>query len=270
MNSKYFALSVSDESAAEAPSNYDWYGRNGMSRYRDELRSTGKFPSFTPLLKQAIYDDEQFNKRNDFIHSIADGLIISEKTKEIFKTHNLPPHNFFDIKLYQQKKWLGFELNFPINKKYYNLFFDTEYANDYLDFIDYSKTKFWGITRSKQKVTFTLENANQLRQFFIYFKGEKQKVKFYSTENNEEMVSVVPEDVMNIETDKITFGNNFDFTLDLFRIPHLSWRTYISPKLLNQLKKENITGFDSSLPGEIKTSFKNLHYIKDPFLVWED
>jgi hypothetical protein len=97
-----------------------------------------------------MYDDEEFNKLNDMLHSLYD-FILNEKALNIFKNSKTIP---FDIKkavVFRKEKIFG---SFKKQKKYdyYQLSFPDKTANECYNWISFDKSEVFAIDNIKKKL----------------------------------------------------------------------------------------------------------------------
>ena len=165
-----------------------------------------------------MYDDNEFNKLNDILHSTND-YILNEKALNIFKESKTIKFNLKKATVLRKEKLLGF-----IKKKksynYFQLIFPDKNANECYDWIDFEKSEI-----------FATDNN-----------GEKFKIT--SHQNTLDLISENKSDFnksYSFETKKVVFGKNFDSEMDLFKIPYYSWGVYVSERFKNKLENAKIT-----------------------------
>ena len=165
-----------------------------------------------------MYDDNDFNKLNDILHSTNE-YIINEKALNIFKESNTIDYKLGKAKVLRKEKLFGlFKKN--NSYEYFDLTFPDENASDCYDWIDFEKSEIF----------VTDEN------------GEKFKIK--SHQNELDLISENKLDSTksySFETKKVVFNKKFDSNIDLFKIPHYSWGIYVSERLKNKLENAKIT-----------------------------
>ncbi|WP_409662562.1 hypothetical protein [Flavobacterium sp.] len=165
-----------------------------------------------------MYDDPEFNKLNDILHSLR-GYILNEKALNIFKESNTISYKLCKAKVLRKEKIFGFIKKYK-EYDFYELNFLDESAYESYEWIDFEKSKI-----------FAVENL-----------GEKIKIK-----SHQETLSFVEINKTNsgksysFETEKIVFNKNFNSEIDLFKIPFYSWGIYVSEKLKNKLENAQIT-----------------------------
>jgi hypothetical protein len=270
----YYVMEVLDESASEFPENYDWDSPFSQRSHRDYVIEHRTMPSFEPKLEQEISDDPQFNKVNDFIFGPTKRYCISERVKNILTDFRLPEHRFYSVTVYQKKRLLGLiKSKAKVDSKYFAFFYDNFFIDDKLDFIDFNKTRVRTEMLNKKRILeLEISTATELKDVYSRQAGISDRINELTDSNGKSKsgFEVEYEELLNnciykFETDKIYFNNKFDHSVDLFEIPHFSWMTYISERLMNRLKEENVTGLIFSKPGERQYLAKR----PNPELRWE-
>jgi hypothetical protein len=174
------------------------------------------FPDFAPDMDALVMHGKA--KPTDLVSSgLSIGFIISKKLKALFEQFNFPAHRFYPTKIIHKKTEVD---------EYFLMHIASKYYEDYLDFVDYSKSLFLiaGIAKSDpHHITLNskrdyLDKANQLQNDAL------TKKVFHS-----------------IYAEKICFNTNFDESLDCFKAP-FGVRYYISQRLKDALIENNITG----------------------------
>lgn len=154
-------------------------------------------------------------KLTDFIgcNSISWGQIISEHTSRLFKSAKLPPHKFYPINVFYQE----------VNHQYYWLH---NYENMF-EYIDMKKSEF-SIQKDGKEIIYSFNSE-------AFYKEKK--------------VECLWDFEATFKIKKIRFLTTFP-KYDFFEFESF---TFISENLLNELKKNNITGFEfSELDYEVK------------------
>lgn len=159
-----------------------------------------------------MYDDPEFNKLNDILHSTRN-YIINERALLILKESNIIPYNLKKAKVLRKEKMFGFVKMYK-SYPYYELAFLDEHATECYEWIDFEKSEVFAID-GKQK-RFKIHSHQEKLDFIKQNKSNSNKYSF--------------------EAIKIVFGKNFNFEIDLFKIPYYSWGVYISEKLKNKLE----------------------------------
>jgi len=172
-----------------------------------------------------LYDDEEFNKLNDIIHSLSD-YILNEKALKIFKEFNTIPYELRKAKVLRKEKVLGFFKKYK-SYNYYELSFPDEKAMNCYEWIDFKKSEIFAIDSFQKQIKIT---SHQQELDMIIENKSSSEITY------------------SFKTKKVVFGKKFDSEIDLFKIPHYSWGTYISKRLKNKLEEAKITdiGFAES------------------------
>jgi hypothetical protein len=172
-----------------------------------------------------MYDDDEFNKLNDILHSLYD-YILNEKALNIFKTSKTIPYELRNAKVLRKEKMLGF-LKKSKSYEYFELSFPDKNASECYSWIDFEKSKI-----------FATDNA----EIKLKIKSHQHKLDLI-TENKSDS-----DKKYSFEVKKVVFGKNFDSEIDLFKIPHYSWGIYVSERFKNKLENAEITdiGFAES------------------------
>ncbi|MFT5567218.1 MAG: hypothetical protein ACI9AT_000248 [Ulvibacter sp.] len=168
-----------------------------------------------PICK--MYDDPEFNKLNDILHSMND-YILNRRALDIIAKSNTIEHVLRNAKVLRKEKVLGFFSKWN-SYEYFELSFPDISAAKCYDWIDFGKSDIVAFDES----------------------GQTQKIK--SHQHNMELIEENKSDSnssYSFESKKIVFGRNFDSTIDLFRIPHYSWGAYISERLKVKLEEAKI------------------------------
>ncbi|MBL7896336.1 MAG: hypothetical protein JNK50_13650 [Bacteroidia bacterium] len=255
----YYVLNVDDAFAGEAPKDYDWDSKLSSRSLREYIKNKREFPSFTPNLEIKIYRDREFSQVRDFLHCMLDGLCFSEKVKNIFSEFNLPKHKFYPIKVVLPKKRLKLLKSSPTDTlTYYNLWYSFYDLTNQYKLIDFSKTKIIAETPAMTREVVKVTSSEEWEQLPEKNKMLREELKKYTNEFDmplkdcfEKVDSLRRQIVGMTSTDEIVFSKDFDHSIDLFEIPAFSSRTYISDRLGERLKKENVTGIDIYRPQSI-------------------
>lgn len=267
-------MEVLDESASEFPENYNWDSPFLQRLHRDYVMEKRALPTFEPILEQEIYDDPEFNKVNDFIFGPIERYCVSERVKNLLTDFQLPEHRFYNVTVYQKKRLLGLiKSKTKIDTNYFAFFYDSRYIDDKLDFIDFNKTRVrTEMLKKKRVLDLEISTAAELRDVYKRQADISNRINELTDTNGKskpgfeiEYEELLNNSIYKFETDKIYFNNKFDHSVDLFEIPHFSWMTYISERLMNRLKAENISGLIFSKPSERQYLAKR----PNPELIWE-
>ncbi len=179
-----------------------------------------------------MYDDNDFNKLNDILHSTNE-YIINEKALNIFKDSKTINYKLRKAKVLRKEKLFGiFRKN--NSYEYFNLTFPDENVKDCYDWIDFKKSEIFAINENDEKFKIT----SHQHKLNLISENKSDSDKSYS-----------------FKTDKVVFGKNFDSEIDLFKIPHYSWGIYVSERLKNKLENAKITNIQFS---EDKEKFRKI------------
>lgn len=270
----YYVMEVLDESASEFPENYNWDSEYSQRSLKDYVMEYRTFPSYEPILEQEIYDDPEFNKVNDFIFGPTEKYCISEKAKNILTNFRLPEHRFYNVTVYQKKRLLGLiKSKVKVNTKYFAFYYNNFFIDDKLEFIDFKRTRVrTEMLREKRTLELEISTSAELKEVYRRQSENSDRINELTGTNGKpkpgfeaEYEGLLNNSIYKFETDRIYFNSKFDHSQDLFEIPHFSWMTYVSERLMNTLKKENVTGLIFSKPGERQYLVKR----PNPELVWE-
>jgi hypothetical protein len=165
-----------------------------------------------------MYDDSQFNKLNDILHSLRD-YILNAKALNIFKESKTISYKLHNAKVLRKEKMFGFLKKYK-SYDFYELAFPAECAEECYQWIDFKKSEVFAISNLQEKLKI---NSHQEKLDFIATNklGSSQSYSF--------------------ETVKIVFGKNFNSEIDLFKIPHYSWGVYVSDRLKSKLENAQIS-----------------------------
>ena len=165
-----------------------------------------------------MYDDPEFNKLNDILHSLRD-FILNAKALNIFKESNTISYKLHKAKVLRKEKMFGFLKKYKAYD-FYELAFPKECTEECYQWIDFKKSEVFAISNLQEKLKI---NSHQDKLDFIAI-NKLRSGQSYS-----------------FKTDKIVFGKNFNSEIDLFRIPHYSWGVYVSQRLKNKLENAQIS-----------------------------
>ena len=165
-----------------------------------------------------MYDDPEFNKLNDILHSLTD-YIMNGKALSIFKESNTIPYKLRNAKVFRKEKMFGF-LKKDNSYDYYELTFPDECSEECYKWINFKKSEIYAISNLQEKLKI---NSHE----------EKIDLIKINKSNSEKRYS--------FETVKVVFSKNFNSEIDLFKIPHYSWGVYVSENLKNKLENAQIS-----------------------------
>lgn len=161
-----------------------------------------------------------------------------------------------------------------LNSKYYAFYYDYIKLNDSLDWIDFAKTEIFAQTGRDEKISLNVKSADELRQIVVKNRHLSNKLKEITDFSDpsfkplkgfeEEYDELIRSQIGHFESQRIFFNDKFDHSIDIFEIPYFSWMTYISDRLLEKFKANNVTGLILSKPGERQYKAKR----PNPELVW--
>jgi hypothetical protein len=179
----------------------------------DEKNVNGKN---IPVCK--IYDDDEFNKLNDILHSLND-YILNEKALNIFKESKTIPYELRNAKVLRKEKILGF---FKKSKSYdyFELTFSDKNTSECYNWIDFEKSEI--VATDNTESEFKIKSHQHKLDLIAENKSDSDKK--YS-----------------FDAKKVVFGKNFDSEIDLFKIPHYSWGIYVSKRFKKKLELAKIT-----------------------------
>lgn len=165
-----------------------------------------------------MYDDNDFNKPNDILHSINE-YILNEKALKILHESNTIKFELRKAIVLRQERFMGF---LKRNKayKYFQLTFPDEYAIDCYNWIDFEKSEIFATDNSEDK--FRIES-------------HQHKLDLISENKSDSKASY------SFKTKKVVFGKNFDFEIDFFKIPLYSSGEYVSERFKSKMEKAKIT-----------------------------
>ena len=170
-----------------------------------------------PICK--MYDDNDFNKLNDILHSLDD-YILNEKALNIFKESKTIKYDLTKAVVIRKEKLLGI-LKRSKSYEYYHLNFSNDYANQCYDWIDFEKSEIYAIDERNEERLKILSHQHKLE---LIAENKSDSNKSFS-----------------FEVKKIVFGKKFDFEIDFFKIPLYSSGEYISKRFKNKMEKAGIT-----------------------------
>ncbi|MFD0862537.1 hypothetical protein ACFQ1M_09995 [Sungkyunkwania multivorans] len=166
-----------------------------------------------------MYDDDEFNKLNDILHSINE-FILNEKVLNILKDSKTIQYDLRKAKMLRKEKLFGI-LKKNKSYDYFDLTFPDKYVDECYNWIDFEKSEIFASDETGNVIKI-LSHQQELE---LIAENKSDSQKKYS-----------------FETKKVVFGKNFDYDFDLFKIPHYSWGIYVSERLKNKLESAKITG----------------------------
>ena len=142
-----------------------------------------------------------------------------EKALNIFKESKTIQYDLRKAKVLRKEKLFGF---LKINKsyEYFDLTFPDKNENECYNWIDFEKSEILATDENGELIKI-LSHQQELE---LIAENKSDSLKKYS-----------------FETKKVVFGKDFDYDIDLFKIPHYSWGVYMSERLKNKLENAKIT-----------------------------
>ncbi|WP_111127028.1 hypothetical protein [Mesonia sp. K7] len=165
-----------------------------------------------------MYDDDEFNKLNDILHSINE-FILNEKALNILKGSKTIQYDLRKAKVLRKEKLFGI-LKKNKSYDYFDLTFPDKYANECYNWIDFEKSEIFATDSNGEK---------------FKIKSHQHKLDLISENKSDSKTNY------SFETKKVFFGKNFDFEIDFFKIPLYSSGEYVSERFKNKMEKEKIT-----------------------------
>lgn len=252
---KYYAILIDDSGAAEFKDSYYDISYNHKN-FLSDLKISKKFPDKDFSLDLEMYEDDEFNSLNDFIHAPID-FIVNDQVKLILQRHNLPPHVFLPANVSRiEKKYL---IKRSKNYKYNWFFFDCEYVDNYYEYIDFEKSKIL-FFKGKDLIDIKVQSITDIYELIKENHSLSHKInevykdkKLNDKEKSEKSMEFQTFDWV---AESIVLNQKFPRDIDVFNLPLFSWMTFVSEKLIANLVNENIldikfieTGKKSKLEG---------------------
>nr|WP_152556473.1 hypothetical protein [Nonlabens ulvanivorans] len=169
-----------------------------------------------PICK--IYDDNDFNKLNDILHSLDD-YILNEKALNIFKESKTLKYDLTKAVVLRKEKLFGFIKKYK-SYEYYHLNILKNHESECYDWIDFEKSEISAINNKNEKIIKILSHQHKLELIAENKSDSNQSFSF--------------------EVKKIVFGENFDFEIDFFKIPLYSSGEYVSERFKSRMEKAEI------------------------------
>ncbi|RRO11750.1 hypothetical protein EIG84_12955 [Flavobacteriaceae bacterium 14752] len=165
-----------------------------------------------------MYDDIEFNKLNDILHSTNE-FILNEKVLNILKDSKTIKYDLRKAKVLRKEKLFGIFKQYK-SYDYFDLTFPDKYTDKCHNWIDFEKSEIFA----------TDETGNVIK--ILSHQQELELIEENKSDSHKQYY---------FETKKVVFGKDFDYNFDLFKIPHYSWGIYVSEKLKNKLESAKIT-----------------------------
>lgn len=169
------------------------------------------FPDFDPDLDGIKLSGRA--KLTDFVSTPFGAWIISPKAKNVLEKSKLCPHRFFPMSLY-------------VRNKIHDYFFFL-IKSDLSDFVDYSKSTF---------VEYDLHTLTKFEPVII--KSKKELLE------SREKIEEIKGSGRTVWGDKIILSDKFDTQLDYFKISIIDANTYISKRVMNDIRNAGLTGWE--------------------------
>jgi len=187
---------------------YDYYALNSVHALS---RSGKKFPDFVPNLDHFVVNGKA--KLTDLLSvaTLHGGFLISEKLKSVLENFKLPPHKFYDAKVFY--------------KKQFHSYYWMHIICDLTDLVDYSNSVFF----------IYVNYAHNLGHVPVASKIEYLQKKDKVKKDN-------PDKAVTIWAEKIKMTPEFDTKFDLFEIGAFDSNYYISLSLKEAIEGEKISG----------------------------
>lgn len=168
------------------------------------------FPDFQPDLDYFIVQPRA--KLSDLLSvaPVTGGFLISDRLKAVLETCNLPPHRYYLASVMHKKDL-------------YSTYHWMHIISNHADQVDYPKSTFFIATNFFKIGDIELSSKEDYLQ-------KLQKLKA----DNESTVT--------IKATEVCFNNNFDRTLDLFKIGNFNADCFISSSLRQKIIDAKITG----------------------------
>ena len=219
---KYYSFHIDDSGALE---------------FSDHILING-----TKTLVGNIYDDPEFNQLNDILHS-TDKFVINDKTLELWKSCNIAEHEIHPALIKRIKRLLG-PLGFSMKFKYSQVELLSKNNLNSYKWIDYSKSHILRI-ENKTSTGNIVQSYNEMQDIWEdnirsreiiqnIYKDDSLSLKQKEAESDKV-------DTTYWSTEMITFGKQFNDEIDIFRIPHFSYGTYVSERFKNLMEGNQIS-----------------------------
>jgi hypothetical protein len=190
-----------------------------LTKFHANQLSAWEFPAFIPKLE---FELNKTAKLTDVLSNAAIsgyGLLINDKTKEIFSKFNLMTHKFYDAKIIIPKTGEVLAFNY-FHPCYPNL----------SRLLDYEQSVFYE-TKWNSRV---------------------DNIRINSYDHYTELKSQDKKAMFGVKLDEIYVNKMFDISLDLFVFLPFANTTYVTKKLKDELEKNNIKGLIFEDATEIK------------------
>ena len=228
MKNNYQCFVLDDTGAFELPNNiFDKFNDNYTSKdLSNYLNDQQKYLEDIVDLKLNMYNDKEFNKLNDFLFGPI-SLIISDRIKNLLQDFYIPTHKYKRVKVVR-KEFIGF-----IKKEYsYNwLILDNKNLYELQNLIDFEKSII-NVVDDEDNIdsTRTIRSLDDIKKITSQNKiigNYTDKIHQNKTISKEERRIQIDEYCKINKTygwvaDKIVLNKNFDYNIDIFKIPTFS------------------------------------------------
>ena len=165
-----------------------------------------------------MYDDNDFNKLNNILHSTNE-YIMDSKALKCFEKSNIQPYELRKAIVIRKEFFLKC-IKIKKSYNYYQLILSEEKTNQYYNWIDFDKSEIYAEKNSLDSIK--INSHQHLLDLIDCNKSNKDE--FY-----------------DFKITKVVFGKNFNFGIDLFQIPLYSSGIYVSEIFREKLSKAKIT-----------------------------
>lgn len=184
-----------------------------LTQFHAHQLKYGRFPDFNPELSFELEKKAKLTEILSQATISADGLLISEKVKDILEKHDLLDHRFYSASVKDQK-----------GKSHPYFWLHLVAKPEYLNWIDFPNSKF------------LLEKG--IRNFENISINSKEEYDQKVREAND------METLADIVVDKIVCTPLFNNKLSLFVFPKIDNRIFVSSDLKEELVSGSITGIE--------------------------
>jgi hypothetical protein len=268
MNNHYKCLLIDDSGAFEFSKKI--FDNFHPSNEVNLLRAKQEFIEDISNLKLEMYNDNKFNKLNDFLFGPID-FIVSDRIKQLIQNFHLPKHRYKDVKIIR-KEFIGL-----LRKEFkYNwLILDEPYLRDFENSIDFEKSIINVIDDDENiEPQIKIKSLNDIKTII----SNNQRIGNYTNQihwnktlSKEERRIQIDEYCKTNKTfgwaaDKIVMSRKSDSNFDIFNLPTFSNMTYVSEKLVSTLQKMKIPEVEFVDPG----TKSRLRGIRNPIIEFID
>lgn len=233
-----------------------------MKYYTLHIKDSGAIEERTKETKPVtynMYDDHEFNSLNDILHSLDD-YILNEKALKIFQKSKTVSFDVDPIVVNRKEQILRL---FKLKKSYayYHLSFREEINMECYKWIDFGKSEI-KLLKGKVEIGKLCSHEVLIESIIKNKKISSQINEIFSMKISEKEKKKRSENLKTYELQvkKIVFNRQFDSSIDLFRLPHYSWGTYVSERLKKLLEQNNITDLEFAETNEELGTVWRAHY----------